>query len=852
MGKLETCINNDEKKWKKKDTLILNIFHNAKNLFPKNNLQYTYINTFLLCLYFTFLHKYLDQTLPSLYKSIENDFNINVKTLYYMNTIYKLAYSGFNFFFALFFDYTFKKIILEKYEKVDKRVRSANCNRDNKRDNIDNKNCDKRNQRNNQNRNSSGNDTHYKILFKGESEHQEKGSKQMDQNCTRESMEKSEVSNSRTNNSYAKTVEDEKTWNNKIEEENSTYTNDEVIWGEYRYTLKILVVSSIIYVVVIFGIMASNNFINFFFFMFIMGINNSCIYILIQKIYTNKVFSDNRSTIFGFLHFFSSISHMLSISINTNLSNKIYFGINGWRICYFVISFFPIIVSIFLLKLIKHSKFKENGNKKSNLSYLVSFDNVTETSNESDKENYCKRESYKLTKFSISGRGKKKKKEEEILFFNSENNNYSQNESYNEPNEKADHLPFEMKKSCDRNNILNRELGNASKMRDKNSYLSNTGISGLGKETSINDDFNISCIISNDDRINSNLVKRSFKHSTSKKTNSEQGEDANLSTTMSNSEMSKENYDNHENCVNGVNNHKDLLNNSLNDRTYQSWGEVRNSTSIFSKRKDEKEKQEEQDELVNLLEGDEKEKEKKLKYEFSYLYEIKYVFKNYSFWLMITMGMLNGIPKHVLSLMIYFFQYCNISDFKSGLIMSLSWLCASLISPFIGIISDYIYKLNKDINRQLIGMCTHCLRIILMFIMFFFIPKEAESFIYFVIISLFMGVLSGWINIGTHKPIIIDIVKQKHTAFVMALMSAFENIGSSIIGTFFLSFLLNRYNYIDKRKMSNIDLNINKHNVKVLSDVLLILTCLPWLISLCLLYVLKFTYKKDKLYNNMF
>lgn len=64
------------------------------NLFPKTNLQYTYINTFILCLFFTFIHKYLDQTLPSLYKSIEKDFNIDVKTLYYMNTIYKLAYSG--------------------------------------------------------------------------------------------------------------------------------------------------------------------------------------------------------------------------------------------------------------------------------------------------------------------------------------------------------------------------------------------------------------------------------------------------------------------------------------------------------------------------------------------------------------------------------------------------------------------------------------------------------------------------------------------------------------------------------------------------------------------------------------
>ncbi|GAB68431.1 transporter, partial [Plasmodium cynomolgi strain B] len=537
-----------------------------------------------------------------------------------------------------------------------------------------------------------------------------------------------------------------------------------------------------------------------FFFMFIMGINNACIYILIQKIYTNNVFSENRSTIFGFLHFFSSISHMLSISINTNLSNKFYFGINGWRICYFVISFVPILVCIYLLGLIKQKKFKRSRSKNYSFSYLVSFDNMTNVCQESEKEeNYCKRDNDKLGGLQGASKErreekkkKKKKKEEEeegeeILLFNAEQGEHSmkmkgncresseeveeeQNHHHHQEEEEGDlHLPFRMSKSYDNTYVLHREgLANIPQTNDDTAYLHNNSSKlGLRHSASTNDDFNTISLISTSERINSNLIKRSFCHMASKKASSLKGAALNVGTNRSSSGAS---------------------------------------------------------------------------------------------------------------------AYCNISDFRSGLIISLSWLCASLISPFIGIISDYIYKLNKDINRQRIGMCTHCLRIILMFTMFFFVPKEADSFIYFVIISLLMGILSGWINIGTHKPIIIDIVKQRHTAFVMALMSAFENIGSSIIGTFFLSFLLNRYNYIDKRKLnnvhsngsnvhanlsnvhanlsnvhsngsnvhanlSNVDGSVNKHNVHVLSDVLLILTCFPWLISFCLLYVLKFTYKKDKLKN---
>ncbi|CAA9990341.1 transporter protein, putative [Plasmodium knowlesi strain H] len=875
MEKTETSTNEGAGKWWKGGmSIIRNMIQNQKKLFPQSNLQYTYINTFILCLLFTFIHKYLDQTLPSLYKSIENDFNIDVKTLYYMNTMYKLAYSAFNFFFALFFDYSFKKIFLEKYEEASagKNIISSTSGNAN----------GERNDGVKEDRvggvDSGVSDTQYEIQFKGE---QESGTNKAA--CV---------------NSGVKVVEEEKTTNGEKKRHNSTYVSDEVIWSEYRYTLNILVVSSIVYVVVIFGIMLSNNFLYFFFFMFIMGINNSCIYILIQKIYTNNVFSENRSTIFGFLHFFSSISHMVSISINTNLSNKFYLGFNGWRICYFVISFFPILVCIYLLGLIKQKKFQSSRSKNYSFSYLVSLDHMTDICQESEKEENCfKRENNKLENLQGASKEradqkkkkKKKKEEEEILLFNAEQGKPSMEGNCGEVSEKVEeqkhqhqeeghrHLPLGTSKSYDSKYVLHREgLANISKACDDTAYLHNSSKLSVRHSASTNDDLNTISLISASERINSNLIKRSLCHMALKKGSSLKGTALNVDASRSSSGESavsgegdcttvgKGNYSKwRKNHMEDADKKKKKKKTSLEDDANEMTGKGTNSasspSSIFAKRNEEREKYEHREELDNLLEDDEKEKDKKMKYEFSYLYEIKYVFKNYSFWLMITMGMLNGIPKHVLSLMIYFFQYCNISDFRSGLIISLSWLCASLISPFIGIISDYIYKLNKDINRQRIGMCTHCLRIILMFTMFFFVPKEADSFIYFVIISLLMGILSGWINIGTHKPIIIDIVKQRHTAFVMALMSAFENIGSSIIGTFFLSFLLNRYNYIDKRKVgsvhvnvNSVHVNVNKHNVHVLSDVLLILTCFPWLISFCLLYVLKFTYKKDKLYNNLF
>ncbi|SCP02672.1 major facilitator superfamily domain-containing protein, putative [Plasmodium malariae] len=834
-------------KWKKKNILFEKLFYNVKNLFPKNKLQYTYINTFLLCLFFTFIHKYLDQTLPSLYKSIENDFNIDVRTLYYMNTIYKLAYATCNFFFALFFDYSFKKIS------------SLKC------DNVNNAELN--------------NNTHYEISFKNELEHKEtsklmgemnirmnedkspwlvgemrKTVKEGEEEEAEEEEEKEEGKKKKKNKTKEEEIEEEeKLFDDKKYAENIPISNEEVTLGEYGYTLNVLFISSITYIIVIFGIMISNNFVYFFFFMFIMGINNACIYILIQKIYTNKVFSENRSTIFGFLHFFSSISHTLSISINTNLSNKLYLGFNGWRICYFIISFFPIFVCIYLLKLIKKNKLGKDRRKNNNLNYMVSFDNLEDLYEENFKGNnnyyYNKEGNDELLCFNLSN--KENELGKEVSTFNIKQN-ISKNDTINEiQREKF----TEVKKTYYNSSKLNKD-GYMFRGNENDSYLNNMNRCTAMDNISTGDNYNSTSLISSSDKMNSSIIKRtinnlSFKRDRLKQYNKNDRVrcDAPTNSSDNNSKNCSNSYGNHHNSYN-YGNIKEGVKNTFQNSTNNANDE-RSSGSIFTTQKDESDNFEQKDELSNLLERGGNEKGKKLKYEFSYLYEIKYVFKNYSFWLMITMGMLNAIPRHVLSLMIYFFQYCNISDFKSGFIMSSSWLCASLISPFIGIISDYIYKLNKDINRQLIGMSTHCCRIVLMFTLFFFIPKEADSFIYFVIISVFMGILSGWINIGTHKPIIIDIVKQRHTAFVMALMNAFENIGSSIVGTFFLSFLLNRYNYIDKKNIKGINTNVNKHNVHVLSDVLLILTCLPWLLSFCLLYVLKFTYKKDKMYNNI-
>ncbi|CRG95785.1 metabolite/drug transporter, putative [Plasmodium gallinaceum] len=763
-------------KWKKKDILIKRIFYDVKNLFPKSKLQYTYINIFLLSLFFTFIHKYLEQTLPSLYKSIENDFNTDVKTLYYMNTIYKLAYSASNFFFAIYFDYSFKKIFCSKYDQV------------------------------------KSNDTQCEEIVKGEDE-------------LTENVKLMDEINLQTDEKYAELNESNKEeilYNDVKYVKNTFNKNDEVTIREYTYILNILIISSLIYIIVIIGIMLSSNFYYFFFFMFAMGINNSSIYILIQKIYTNNVYSENRSTIFGFLHFFSSISHMLSISINTNLSNKFYYGFKGWRICYFIISFFPLIVCIFLFKLIKHKKLGTDKSKHASMNYFVSFDGLTKVSNENSEDNYSKN----CNKSHFNELSKKEVQPYDI------EQKFLKSDIFKENYEDT----FEMKNSYFDSNDLN-ETKQILSFNENNSYINNK--SSMNNSTYISNDCNDNSINFNMDKIDSNIIKRNFINS--------------------NEDSLKQYYNKNNLYNNNINNSGDSFSLDLSSnivskdkKNEHNVNEKGDTISFFTNENEEKDKLEQKGEMDKLLENEENKKKKKLKYEFSYIYEVKYVFKNYSFWLMITMGMLNGIPKHVLSLMIYFFQYCNISDFKSGFIISVSWLCASLISPFIGIISDYIYKLNKDINRQLIGMCTHFLRIGLMFILFFFIPKEAESFIYFVIISLFMGILSGWINIGTHKPIIIDIVKQRHTAFVMALMNAFENIGSSIIGTFFLSFLLNRYNYIDRKKVNNFsDINVNKHNVNVLSDVLLILTCLPWLLSFCLLYILKFTYKKDKLYNNI-
>lgn len=899
-------------KWREKKKTLLNMCHNAKYLFPQNKVQYTYRNICFLSIVFTFIHKYLEQTLPSIYRAIEIDFSVSVKVLYYLSTIYKLAFSASNFFFALFYDYTFRKLLPQNGSKdVEMEIEEED------RDDSD-------------------------VEVNEDEEELERGG---------ECEEKKNILSRKGNEHYERTNGSFRKEGEMINDE----MNEELATREYLHILNTLSVSAIVYVVVMVGMIMCSNYIQLFFFLFVMGVNNSNIFILIQKIYTRNMYSEHRSTIFGILHFFSAISHMISISVNTNISNKIFFDIRGWRICYCIILLLPIPVIFFLFLLIKQERTNEKGiisgrrardafeemenpsdgerfsivhnssdilnkhkmKKENRMIKEVSLDNIPllcerETdgnSTEEEKRFFDNKQFHpdleKLRGLSTNGKKipYKEGMEETAKYKEFLNRERDETSSMEEDTHKGTEVIIDMYEgTCIKSNKMN------SKGEDKK-YFEQNKMKELTEEINVdirNDEHNngnnklhvhnrngneffetkeVDSYIRNDERDHSqnygvyindgrkmesnrdsfqrNLHDYCHRNERSENTNCYSGSES--FTTEKIEECYKSTiipgYETQKELMKIAEENETLLIKSENrikkEQVYIGENDNYKDVSRDKYRYIDKEKYGEKGRYINHGVESKRKKRKngdttsKTKFEFSYIYKIHYVCKNYSFWIMLTMGMLNGIPKHVLSLMIYFFQFCNISDFRSGLIVSVSWLCASLISPFIGIISDYIYKLNKDINRQNIGMVTHMFRVILMFTLFYCIPKEAESFIYFITISIFMGILSGWVNIGTHKPILIDIVKQKHTAFVMALMNAVENIGSSIIGTFFLSYLLNRYNYIDKKKVNTLTDAMRKHNVSVLSDVLLILTCVPWILSFCLLYILKYTYKVDKQYHAM-
>lgn len=236
--------------------------------------------------------------------------------------------------------------------------------------------------------------------------------------------------------------------------------------------------------------------------------------------------------------------------------------------------------------------------------------------------------------------------------------------------------------------------------------------------------------------------------------------------------------------------------------------------------------------------------------------EYSYVISNKSAWLMLVMGIVNGIPRYSLNFTMMWLQYCGLSPLLATIVYSASWISAILVSPFVGKASDYIESIYPWIGRQALAQAAILLRIVFMVVLLRYIPWGSGFFLYYLVVSVLIGFMAGWPGVGASRPILCQIVLPHHRATLFAIFSLFETIGSAIFGAPLVGLLAQNYFGYDSSLKKDIGDIISSNsargirtlhlNANALANAMLIMTVIPWILTIILFGLLRLTYKQDQ------
>ncbi|XP_026190905.1 uncharacterized protein LOC34622251 [Cyclospora cayetanensis] len=229
------------------------------------------------------------------------------------------------------------------------------------------------------------------------------------------------------------------------------------------------------------------------------------------------------------------------------------------------------------------------------------------------------------------------------------------------------------------------------------------------------------------------------------------------------------------------------------------------------------------------------------------LRDTAYVFSNGSVWVMLIMGILNGIPRSAIHFSTMYFQYCNIPDWWASFIVSSSWIAAMIVAPVIGLTGDFIHSRHPHHGRQCLAQVCIVARCVLMTVMLTCVPRESESLWIFLVLAILIGFLAGWPGVGVNRPILTEIVHPDHRATTFALVSCLEGVGAALLGAPIVGYLCEHvFGYVKPPHGAHIhSATIIRGNARAISLSMLCMTVAPWLLSIVAYGVLHLTYKFD-------
>lgn len=220
-----------------------------------------------------------------------------------------------------------------------------------------------------------------------------------------------------------------------------------------------------------------------------------------------------------------------------------------------------------------------------------------------------------------------------------------------------------------------------------------------------------------------------------------------------------------------------------------------------------------------------------------------------TFQTVIAQGLAAQIPWGCLSFLPLLLQYNGIPNSHVACIVSFGVLGSLLGHILGGMIGDTMVKAVGYNGRPIAGQCSVFLSIPMIYL--FLHPLSAQdgvpSWHYCSAVYFFFGLCSSWVGVSLVRPVLSDVVQEKHTARIIALDQTLEGMSGALLGAPMVGLLAERvFGY--QASMVHVDQmqwNLRVHNCAALERAMLVMTVIPWMIQLVIQTRFYYTYAKD-------
>ncbi|KNC48242.1 major facilitator superfamily transporter protein [Thecamonas trahens ATCC 50062] len=192
---------------------------------------------------------------------------------------------------------------------------------------------------------------------------------------------------------------------------------------------------------------------------------------------------------------------------------------------------------------------------------------------------------------------------------------------------------------------------------------------------------------------------------------------------------------------------------------------------------------------------------------------------------------MGSLPVNALSFMVLWFQYVGLSDFGAGVSVAFAALGTILGCVVGGWLGDWASIRWPNRGRITVAQVTQVVLCIAMYSLIKTVPQDPSSLIYFIVITMFIGMLLAFPAFACDLPILAEVVRwqTRGTAYAISglFLGLFSSIGSLLVGI--IADKLFHYRARTK-KIAKLKPRDKQHNLDALSNAILLLFLSSWAI----------------------